>query len=475
MGRGGRAGRAVTSGDGEVGQFRALLATGLGWTFADSDVPHLARELHRRSQVHELAHEAYLSRLAAGTWRAELTAIAERLAITETYFFRHGEQFRALSEVALPDRLAARGAQRVLRVLSVGCSSGEEAYALAIAAHRALPDRGWALSVLGLDANPAMVRKAGAACYSAWSLRETPDAVRQTYFPARDGLYEVDARIRAVVTFRQHNITEDEAGLWHAEQYDVIFCRNLLMYLTPEAAAALIRRMTLALTPGGYLFLGHTDSLGSRPDGLEPMASHSTFYYRRPAVRAPIPILRADPPVARAPLPQPLAAPPGVEAHNQILALVHEERFAEALLEIEKIDRARPADRLTHGVLLAQAGRLDEAEALVRELLVTNGMYADAHHLLGVCLEGAGSVDAAIGQYRLGAYLDPVFAMPRLRLGLLARRRGDDRTAATELDRAVHLIRDERDERIVLFGGGFGRTALTAVCRAELDACAVRR
>jgi chemotaxis protein methyltransferase CheR len=457
--------------DGAVGQFRALLATGLGWTFADNDVPHLTRELNRRSQERGLGHAAYLARLAAGGWPEELSVLAERLAITETYFFRHGEQFRALSEVALPERIAAGGARRVLRMLSVGCSSGEEAYSLAIAARGALPDQDWAVSVLGLDANPAMLRKAGAACYPAWSLRETPDEVRQAYFRQIDGLYQVDARIRAAVRFREHNVAEAEAVLWHAGQYDVIFCRNLLMYLTPEAAAGLIRRMTLALVPGGYLFLGHTDSLGSRPDGLQALASHSTFYYRRPPVRVPDPVARLDPLVAR----PPLLLPPPPEADNRILALVREERFAEALREIEKIDQVRPADQLTHGVLLAQAGRLAEAEALVRGLVDTGGLYADAHHLLGVCLEGGGSVDGAIGQFRLAAYLDPAFAMPRLRLGLLARRRGDDRNAAAELDRALYLMRDEPDERIVLFGGGFGRATLTALCRTALDACAVRR
>lgn len=457
--------------DGQVGRFRALLATGLGWTFADSDMPHLARELHRRSQERGLAPGAYLSRLAGTGWPEELTVLAEQLAITETYFFRHGEQFRALSEVALPERIAAGGAHRVLRMLSVGCSSGEEAYTLAIVAGQALPDRSWGVSVLGLDANPAMLRKAGAARYPAWSLRETPDSVRESYFHPRDGLYEVDARIRAAVTFRRYNITADDAAVWQAGQYDVIFCRNLLMYLTPEAAAALIRRITLALAPGGYLFLGHTDSLGSRPAGLEPLASHSTFYYRRPARRASDPIPGPDPVVAGRPGP----VPPAPGGRDRILSLVREERFAEALRAIDGLDQVRPADQLTRAVVLAQAGRLDEAEALARSLVDVGGRYADAHHLLGVCLEGGGSVDGAIGQFRLAAYLDPAFALPRLRLGLIARRRGDDRDAAAELDRALHLLRDERDERIVLFGGGFGRASLTAVCRTALDACAVRR
>lgn len=463
----------MTGVDARVGQFRALLEVGLGWTFADSDVPHLARELQRRCGELELGVDAYLTRLGAGGWPEELSAITERLAITETYFFRHAEQFQALAEVVLPERVAASGGHGVPRMLSVACSSGEEAYTLAIVARQNLPEGNRAASVLGLDANPAMLRKARAARYSAWSLRETPDAVRQRYFHPSERLYEVDSRIRADVTFRQHNVTRDDTGLWHAGQYDVIFCRNLLMYLTPEAAAALVRRMTLALAPGGYLFLGHTDSLGSRPDGLEPRASHSTFYYRRPARPAPTPLPRIEPAV---PAPPPVAlAPPPADARHRILALMREERFAEALRDLAELDDEQPADRLARGVLLAHCGQLSDAEALVRELVDADGLYADAHHLLGVCLEDRGVVDGALGQFRLAAYLDPAFGMPWLRLGLLARRRGDDRNAAAKLNRALHLLRDEGDERIVLFGGGFGRAALVAVCRAELDACAVRR
>ncbi len=142
------------------------------------------------------------------------------------------------------------------------------------------------------------------------------------------------------------------------------------------------------------------------------------------------------------------------------------------------IDKARPArsrEAVLHGVLLAQAGRPAEAERMVRRLLDADGLDADAHHLLGVCLEERAAVDVAIRHYRQAAHLDPGFAMPRLRLGLLARSRGEHRAAAADLDRALHLLRDERDDRIVLFGGGFGRIALTTLCRAELDACGVPR
>ncbi|MGX6606334.1 CheR family methyltransferase [Micromonosporaceae bacterium Da 78-11] len=461
------------SGGPDVTRFRALLARWLGWTFDDNDTGQLDQVLGSRAGTHGLSRESYLSRLGAGPWSSEITALAENLSITETYFFRHGEQFRALRDAALPERVAARATQRVLRMLSVACSSGEEAYTLAIVGRQVRPDPEWIIRVTGLDANPAVLRKAAAAKYSTWSLRETPDGVRQRWFRPCDGGYQVSDEARALVQFQRYNVADEDPVLWQPGQYDVIFCRNLLMYLTAEVASALIGRMTQALAPGGYLFLGHTDSLGSRPDGLEPQHSHQTFYYRRqdsssPRPAVPVPAVSASTPVAAAAAPE--------DRYQRIMALLHDERFAEALAIAGRPDGPRrPRDLQLHGVLLALSGRLDEATAMAREVIGIDGLNADAHQLLGLCLEATGTVDEALGQYRLAAYLDPSFALPRLRLGQLARRRGDDRTAADELDRALGLLATEREERITMFGGGFGRIALTVLCRSELDAVGARR
>jgi chemotaxis protein methyltransferase CheR len=457
--------------NGDVTRFRDALATRLGWTFDENDSAQLAQVLQKRADAHELSRDAYLSRLGAPGWDAELTTLAEELTINETYFFRHGEQFRALADVALPERIRARATQRVLRMLSVGCSSGEEAYTLAIVAREVQPDPDWIVSVLGLDANQAVLRRAATARYSAWSLRETPDAIRQRWFRPHDSGYELDGAIRAAVQFRQYNVAAEGGSLWHSDQYDVVFCRNLLMYLTPAVARTLIARMTRSLAPGGYLFLGHTDSLGSRPDGLESQHTHQTFYYRRPG-SAPAP--RPEPPVPVAsatPVRPPVAKTAEPDLYDRALHLVRDESFTQALTMLEgtRIARPAPRDELLHSVVLAHTGRLGDAEAICRRLLDADGLYADAHHQLAVCLEGVAAVDVAIGHYRLAAYLDPEFAMPRMRTGLLARRRGEDRVAGSELERALALLRRESDDRIVLFGGGFSRIALTNLCRAEME------
>ena len=413
----------------EISRFREVLTRRLGWAFTDRDIRQLGALLGERAAAHVMSPADYLNRLTGWPWADELDELIKRLSITETYFFRHREQFAALRSEALPERVAARSGQRVLRMLSVGCASGEEAYTLAIVGRQVQPDPDWIISVLGVDANPAVLNRAAAGWYPAWSLRETPDPVRLRWFQPADNGYRLVDEVLRLVEFRRHNVAHSDDELWVRERYDVIFCRNLLMYLTPPVASALIKRMTEALAPGGYLFLGHTDTLGGRPPGLELRHSSEAFYYRR----------GCETPPAQRP------APP------------------------------RPVPRLLLGVLRCQAGRLAEATELARRLIADDGLDADAHELLGLCLEGMSAPDEAVGQYGLAAYLDPGFALPRLRLGQLARRRGDNRAAAGELERALDLLPGEDEERVVLFGGGFGRFALTALCRTELEACEARR
>ena len=451
------------TGDAEITRFRELLGRWLGWTFTDRDAGQLAPLLDERARHRRMSRGDYLNRLAARSWSDELTALVERLSITETYFFRHGAQFRALREEALPERIAARSQQRVLRMLSVACSSGEEAYSLAILARAALQGADWLVSVIGVDANPVVLEQAVAGQYSAWSLRETPDDVRRRWFHQDGGGYRVDEEAARITQFRRYNVADPDEELWRPDQYDVIFCRNLLMYLTAGVASSLVARMAAALAPGGYLFLGHTDSLGAGAAGLELRHTHEAFYYRRQLFPAP-----AQRPATTWAEP----APPADEVYTKAVVLLGEERFADALtlLSQRPPKPERPRDRLLRGVLLAQAGRLAEATETARRLIDDDGLNADAHQLHGVCLEGTGSTEAAIGQYRLAGYLDPAFALPRLRLGQLARRHGDEQVAADELERALALLATEDEMRILLFGGGFGRIALTVLCRAELDA-----
>jgi chemotaxis protein methyltransferase CheR len=122
-------------------------------------------------------------------------------------------------------------------------------------------------------------------------------------------------------------------------------------------------------------------------------------------------------------------------------------------------------------VLLTHAGDLPAAEALCRPLLALDDRDAGVHYLLALCREHEGDLAGAIENDRASTWRDPVFAMPHLHLGMLARRAGDPEEACRELQIALALLAREDARRILLFGGGFGREALEGLCRAELRAC----
>jgi chemotaxis protein methyltransferase CheR len=121
-------------------------------------------------------------------------------------------------------------------------------------------------------------------------------------------------------------------------------------------------------------------------------------------------------------------------------------------------------------VLLTNSGHLPEAERVCAQMLSADELHAGAHYLMALCRESAGDTGAAIEHGQAAAYLDATFAMPHLHLGLLARRAGDLPLARSELSRALGLLAREEAARILLFGGGFGREALAALCRSELRA-----
>jgi len=462
----------------EVARFRQALARSLGWipeVVESTAGSPLADVLRARAADHGWTVTAYLRELEERPTGSELGALAEALAVTETYFFRHVEQFRALRDLVIPDRMRACAGRRRLRLVSVGCSSGEEPYTLAIVAREALADPSWEVSVLGLDVNPATLRQALAARYPVWSLRETPEPVRRRWFHPHGDVFEVDERIRADVRFQLHNATTDDPLVWPADAYDVVFCRNLLMYLTPDVAGRLIERITRSLAPGGYLFLGHTDTLGSRPSGLSVRYTDGAFFYQRVAPTAPAPPapVRAAVPVPGRPAVR-TAPVRAADVEGDLTRLLREERHAEALALVGSAPQTRELE-LVRGVLLLHRGRVDEARGICTGLLDRGGPDADTQHLLGTIAEVESRPEVAAEQHRLAAYLDPRFAMPHLRLGLLARHDGDHRVATAELERAAALLPRETDRRILLFGGGFSRQTLLDACRRDSDACRVAR
>jgi len=537
----------VLPGCDDLQRFRRIAAQHLGLHFDNTKAAFLGEVVSRRLDASGLPSSVYLTNLEAGRWTAELTALARELTVGETYFFRNIDQFHACAEVVLPERMAARSAARRLHLLSAGCATGEEAFSLAIMARRASLDSSWTYAIRAVDINAEALEKAAHGRFANWALRETPAEIQRDYFRQEGGQMVLDEAIRRAVTFEQRNLAVDDPALWRPGVYDVVFCRNVLMYFAPEQAEALVARITRSLAPGGFLFLGHAETLRGLSQRFHLCHTHGTFYYQykeepKPVRRGFQPLtsgsspsppiaafdivenadtwvsaiasaaarvrelsartgglegvhdtspagrregLRDAPPTDR-PEGQPgtapakgqrEAAPPSRTDLSRALDLFKAERFSEALDIVHRSSAGAEDDSdvlLLRALLLAHSHQLAAAERTCRRLLAIDELHAGAHYVLALCREGLGDRVGAAEHDQTASYLDPLFAMPRLHLGLLARRAGDRDTARRELAEAMLLLQREDASRILFFGGGFNREALITLCRAELAVCGGR-
>ena len=479
----------------DIEQFRSILTCHLGLQFDDEKLDYLAdvmlQRMHSVGRARFESCSAYIAHLyASPKASAEWRALAEQLTVNETFFFRNSDNFLALAENVLPERIRAKAQTKQLRILSAGCSSGEEPYSLAIMVREALPDlNDWDVKIVGIDINPTILLKATQARYSEWSLRATSDDVRHRYFRANGADFVLAPEIQKMVSFEERNLVDEDPLFWKSLACDVVFCRNVLMYFTPEIARSVVGRISQALVPRGYLFLGHAETLrGITPD-FHLCHTHDTFYYQQrdhfeaeltqldTLSNAPLLLpVQVEPEVKHSndPVSQhAVTAPPSAWDLSLVLEAVRQERFADALELIGSLpadSHEDPDALLLRAVLLTNHGRVNESEEVCRRLLALDELNAGAHYLMGLCREHEGDTHRAIEHGLTAIYLDPSFAMPHLHLGILAKRSGDTVSAQRELGKARVLLASEDASRILLFGGGFSRDALLQLCRMQLTA-----
>ncbi|MFT3698546.1 MAG: CheR family methyltransferase [Kofleriaceae bacterium] len=425
----------------------------------------MADLLERRATAHPSV-AAYLSLLDQAD-PAEVRTLATEVTVGETYFFRHAEQCHAFADLVVQ--------QEPVRILSAGCSTGEEPYTLAMIVRELAPRDADHVTIAGFDLNPNSLARARRARYSRWSLRATSDVRQQRWFTPAGKDVDVVPEIRHAVQFSEGSL--HAAGTWNRDPWDVIFCRNVLMYFSPERCDAAIGRLVDALLPGGYLFLGHAETLRDRMHGLELCHSHGTFYYRK-GTRAAITQVQSDEAwvgsIAAAServkslVETALQREPATAVDELALApiamLIGEERFAEATDALDRLPAAYET-KLHRAIIAAHTGQGLVAETTCRNLLIDNPDDARVHYLLSVCRAAANDPLGAEHHASTALRLEPRFAMACVQLAFMAKRTLGARPL---LERAIDLIATEHPTRLALFAGGFSRESLTAMCRAQL-------
>jgi chemotaxis protein methyltransferase CheR len=214
--------------------------------------------------------------------RAELERAVERLTTNETYFFREDYQLWAFRDEILR-AIHARGkasGERRLTIWSAGCSTGEEVYTLGMIVDRTGLFEGWDVRIFGNDISRAVLHEARRATYGASSFRAMPPEYNRYIADTPEGR-QVDPKIRAMCHFGHLNLLErDRTAI--VGRVDVVFCRNVLIYFDTDSRKQVIETFYERLTPGGYLLLGHSESLLNVSTAFELVHLKSDLVYRRP-------------------------------------------------------------------------------------------------------------------------------------------------------------------------------------------------
>lgn len=453
----------------------AVLNARLGWAGGALDPARLESAIEATAAKLQLSCEVLIDRVEQSRGQ-EFETLVSQLAVGETYFFRDRAQFRVI------DRLIREASTR-LRVLCAGCATGEEPYSVAIL----MLSRGTYGRVLGVDVNPVALEVAREGTYSSWSLRETPDATRDSWFETRGRRFALREKPRQLVELRRINLYDDDLAV--LGEWDLVLCRNVLMYHDPLAAGRIVNKLAQQIRPGGYLFLGHAETLRGVSDAFDLLQEDGAFYYRRRSTSERTPV--ADPVPAIAPPPGNDSWFDAIDAATHRIAALTSQTEAQVPQEDArtwrslvwaKVTQGDPAAALNvfesaprsvqQGLLIVRAGLLLMAgrEAEARQLasdLVTGGIAsADAHYVLGLCESQAGRTQAAVDLLKQSHALDHEFAMPLVQGGFHLCRLGNVSDGRRMLVQAAELLDLESEQRILLFGGGFSREALQRICRA---------
>lgn len=195
----------------------------------------------------------------------EFQKLTDLLTINETYFFRDFSQLQAFAEsclIEVAEKKAAAG-DRTLRIWSAGCSTGEEPYTLGIIILEMLDDvSDWDISILASDIDLTVLNKARHAVYETRSIRDVPSSYLKRHFQKKgDEQYRVSEQVRRMVTFEHINLSEKQE-IRKKRGFDFIFCRNVLIYFDDFSRKRLVDQFYVALNPGGYIFLGSSESVG---------------------------------------------------------------------------------------------------------------------------------------------------------------------------------------------------------------------
>lgn len=355
----------------------------------------------------------------------ELDTLIEGVVVPETWFFRDREPFSYLGQ-HIKAEWSATPYPRIWRILSAPCATGEEPYSIAITLLEAgLPPTNFQIDAL--DISYLALNKARQGVYNSNSFRGTDNTFRDRYFDASPGGYKLSKAIASTVNFQKSNLLELNFPS-RQELYDVIFCRNVLIYFDAIARTKTIQSLHYLLKPQGLLFVGHSETgeISTSPQ-FKAIAHPHTFAYQKIRVTAslpppylPQPNHRKLPPLQISP-----ASPKGRQNNISLVPPQENRRPENSLAYAPKNPQKVHKSALENARELADRGQIVAAINLCEIYLQANRTSADAYYLLGELHQAQGQLTQAEQNFEKSIYLNPHLEEALVHLALIKEHQGD--------------------------------------------------
>lgn len=468
--------------------FHDFLIKHCGLHFERRNIKLLERALRNRMELlHIGSYSDYFEYLDKNMERRqELQKLLQLLTVGETFFFRYHAHFDVLATSILRE-LTGSAARKSLRIWSAGCSTGEEPYSIAMTIMETIPD--WKrrdIRIIATDINNRSLKRAKDGVYSAWKIRVTPQHLIDKYFTRIGESYIIKDDVRSMVEFDYCNLQTSINCT--SEPFDIIFCRNVMIYFTTATTRKVVDMFADRLKPGGHLFMGHSETLLNVSARFDRHTQEGNFYYRKKSLPAP----EADKPSvqpAKALLrdqaryersgqlpeyPPSSAVPCSIttdELFNKGLTLLHQQNYSEAEKIFRELLRIKPGHAgamLAIGQIHLESGRNADALACCNDALAINDLLPEAYYLRGLLLEMGEQIDEAVEEYRKAVLLKIDFVMPHYQLGKLSYSMGDFRAFARELRNCVRLLEKADREAVIPFSGGLSREVFLEQARKDM-------
>jgi len=266
--------------DDEFRMFSDLIAKESGILIRESRRDVLHAKLQKRlqaSQINSLyRYYKFITDRMPGN--RELSNLIDSLTIHETSFFRNKPQFDLFADLVIPDLKRRNTSSKKLRLWSAGCSHGQEPYSMAMSLLSTLGfPLNWDVQILASDISRKAIETAQQGSYSEQDLEEVQQNLRSAFFERTGDGYHISQHVKNIVLFGQHNLKRDSAP----EDLHVIFCRNVMIYFDAAEQNRLIEKFFTCLRPGGYLFLGHSETLIGVSDKFTYIHSDKAAVYQK--------------------------------------------------------------------------------------------------------------------------------------------------------------------------------------------------